>query len=865
MMIPEYIKSIPAYWGKTIKSAEVTETTLHSVLDQMINAEWIVKKIEQVRSMTDLQQRQETKAALLPYFVLNKFKENYRKNENFLEANYIVADFDHLGPDTMKRIQEKLEQDERVLAFFRSPSNDGIKPIFKLDTIITDAKFFASYYEDVITTIATEYGVKPDLSCKDPARAIFYSHDTEPHIKEEGKFRALKVILPKGGVLKGRPPKQADSFSTSTALLEMFKPAGPGERTHQMSQLIGMCINKGMSADLCLHFVRLWNEKNTPPHAEKKLISTVSDMYARYKKVDLPFDIIEKDNQYYRFSLGDPEKKEKLLTTFRIDAKELLVTKASDGDGDVLLVDVHSAEGNKYEDIVLMVQDWTSEGLHNAIGKMDCTVVATDPEVKILKMYVNSRIPLRKTGTKMVGLNESHEIWVTKHCNIDKHGVMEKMEIVPYDRGGDSFYNKIVYLDQTDDEYLASAKRFYDLILQINDPQAIVPMLGWHFMAPMRPIIMEYKRRFPVLFIPGSMGSGKTSTAQLFMKLFGYKSHDIATADMRKFPMLKALASTNGIPVYTDEFKEGDMTDFNINDIHRYIRKNADGGVESKGHADQTTTDWGIVAPWVLMGEWSIKNPAERERMIIPRFSAVVKSDTAMQKAYLELYENTELRGFMPRYITWLLNQSMKKRYDDAFQYAMHHFKGMGTVPRVLHNLVVMLTGINLFADYALFIGLPKPIINIPAILNGQLTEITGTPTGQVESSFDQLLGEMSRMSIREKNDATGMATGASKEPWYTMLTTFTDKSTGMTIAPALAIRFSLALPKVKEFAKKTSSDIDILDELGYRRMMKPQETKYLISASSPARVGGKTYHCVILDPVKARASGIDLEGFEEQ
>jgi hypothetical protein len=849
MTVPEKYKEIYCGWGRTIKSSELMDTNLHKVLSDTQEAKWIEDKIAQVRAIPDAQQRQDAKAALLPYFSMNRFKGNYRKNENFEEARFIVADFDHI-PDRMVEVTEKLKLDERVMCFFRSPSNDGVKIIFALEEPIRDAKFFSQYYEDIITTISKEYGVKPDLSCKDPARAIFYSHDPEPHVKEE--YRALKVVQPKGGVLKGRPPKQ-ETFSTSNALLEMFSSAEPGARTHQMTQLIGMCINKGMSSDLALHFVRLWNAKNTPPHGDAKLVSTVSDMYARYKKIELPFDIIEKDNQYFRFSLGDPEKKEKLLTTFRIDAKELLITP----EGDVLRCNVIDSEGQVFEEIIIMVADWTSDGLHNAIGHMSCTVMATDPEVKVLKMYVNSRIPIKKNGTRVVGLNDSREIWVTKGSNITKDGPMEKMETIPYDKGGDAFYNKIEYVIQDDDAYYASAKKFYELVLKINESQAIVPFIGWNFIAPMRSVIMEYREHFPILFVPGTMGSGKTSTAKLFMKLHGYTKPDISSADMRKFPMLKALSSTNGIPIFIDEFKQSDMTDFNINDIHRYIRKSYDGGVEAKGHSDQTTTDYHLLAPWCLLGEWSIKNPAERERMVIPRFSAVIKTDEEMQRCYRELFDNTELRGFMPRYIQWLLGQNIRKRFNDTEAYCKNHFKALPTANRILDNLVIMTMGINLFIDYAAHLGLPKPDINIPVILNGQLTEITGTPTGQVESSFDQLITEMSKMSIREKNDATGLATGNTKEPWYLMCD-FENR-------PALAIRFSLALPKVKEFARRTSTDIDILDEKGYRRMMNPKELKYLLSASHPVRFSGKQYRCVVLDVERARGAGVDLEGFEEQ
>lgn len=847
------IKDTQAFMGKNITQSKMEPTTLEHVLELIRTSSSLKGKIEQVRSIDEQGQRQEAKKALLPYFSLNVFEGNSRSNENFRSSSHIVIDFDHVPPDRLADTIAKLQIDPRVQAYFVSPSSDGIKIIFPLQQVITDAKFFTNYYIEAAEKISQDYDLKADPSCKDPARAVFLTYDPHVFVRDEKDITPLPVVLPKGGTLRGRPPAQKIGTAIPEALLSMFEPASPGERTHKMTQIIGLSINHGMSRELTLQYLKLWNEKNNPPHDEKKLIDTVNDMYARYKKVDLPFDIIERGNQYYRFSLGDPEKKEKLLSTFIIEPESLLRAK----EGDVLTCTIVTSSGNKYTEILFEATDWTPEGLEKRIGHIDCTVLATEMEVKIMKMYIEARIPVTKIGTRVVGLDDSNSLWISKNLNMDKTGILPVMTHVPYDRGGDSFYNKIEYVFQNDDEYMKHIGTFYDLILKINDPQAIVPMLGWIFVTPVRKVIMEYKKKFPVLFVPGTMGSGKTSTAQLFMRLCGYKSDDINSADMRRFPMLKALSSTNGIPIFIDEFKQSDMTDFSTNDIHRYIRKSTDGGVEPKGHSDQTTTDYHLLAPWVLIGEWSIKTPAERERMIIPRFSAQIKLDKSMQKYFLKLFNETELRGFMVKYIPYLLGQDIRKRYDEAHVYCENHFKKIQVAPRVLHNLVIMTMGVKLFIDYAAYLKLPVPAIDLPAILNGQLSEITGTNTGAVESAIDQLIGEMSRMSIREKHNSSGVSTVNTKEPWYTV-SEFNGKA-------ALCIRFSLALPLVKEFAKRTDSEIDILDASGYRRMLSPKETPYLLSASHPVKFGGgRLYRCVIFDMDQARAAGVDLEGFED-
>jgi len=59
------------------------------------------------------------------------------------------------------------------------------------------------------------------------------------------------------------------------------------------------------------------------------------------------------------------------------------------------------------------------------------------------------------------------------------------------------------------------------------------------------------------------------------------------------------------------------------------IRESYNGEVESKGHQDQTVQDYKLDAPIVLAGEWSINQPAIKERIILVRFNDVVKKKQA--------------------------------------------------------------------------------------------------------------------------------------------------------------------------------------------------------------------------------------------
>jgi len=108
---------------------------------------------------------------------------------------------------------------------------------------------------------------------------------------------------------------------------------------------------------------------------------------------------------------------------------------------------------------------------------------------------------------------------------------------------------------------------------------------------------------FPIAFVHGGQGGGKSSTGVMFMRLLGYNDPTLNSCTMRTFPMLKLLSSTNAVPIIFDEFKMSDMNEYEIDNLQRFMRKSYSSEVESKGRSDQTTIDYKICAPMAVMGE----------------------------------------------------------------------------------------------------------------------------------------------------------------------------------------------------------------------------------------------------------------------
>ena len=328
--------------------------------------------------------------------------------------------------------------------------------------------------------------------------------------------------------------------------------------------------------------------------------------------------------------------------------------------------------------------------------------------------------------------------------------------------------------------------------------------------------------------------------------------------DMRPFPLLKLLSSTNAVPVFLDEFKVADMKEETVDSLLRFMRKCYDGELESKGHADQSVENYALLAPLVVMGEWNISQPAIKERIVFPRFTNAAKTTASMQAAFHKL-KKLPLEGFMPRYIEFLLNQDIKKMYDESRESVQNHFRALTVAPRIVHNLTVMALGLKLFEAYGKKCGVNVPSYNIGTILNSQLLEITGTAKGFVKSAVDQLIEELGFMA--QKNEKEVVSTAGYEPairivPWYRQVALNLEE----TNISCLAIRFNKIFPEFKEYARRTKYEGDLLDKESYVKMF--DECDYIATKSHPVDIEGKKTRCVCIDIKKAKAAGLDLEGF---
>ncbi|MBV6418858.1 MAG: hypothetical protein DAHOPDDO_00068 [Ignavibacteriaceae bacterium] len=828
-------EDVKVSWAKDVFETEFQITNLGQILQTIRDNEGMKNRIETVQTIKNKEKRQMKKSQLLPYFVIGQFIDNKRKNVNLISTQHFIFDYDGIG-NKLKSSKEKLREDNSVNFFFTSPSGNGLKVGYKLDKPITAYETFSAIYKYYAKKLGIELGEKADKTSA-ASNPCYFSYDSVLYTNSESI--SLSTDIPEEDLEEFRTYSKVNWEEVKVGLNGLSSPG----RTQLASEIIGVMIGRNVPREITMGLLQGWNTLNKPPLPDKKIIYQVNDMYDRYEKqIDtVPIKFIDKGNAYFKRVYWNKEWLEIPVTSFRIIPSELLVLE----DSDCLVCDLVTNAGYHYKDIKIENTDWhTKQKFLKAVAHQDCGFHGTEQELQALCQFIQLSIPVRKEATKVIGLYKN-EIWVTENYNITKETISKDQLIVPYDKGKDAFYHGIDYKDLTDDEYRDMITVFYKNVLQLNESDKIASYLGWLFATPIKPHLIEIADGFPLLFNHGSQGAGKTSLAQLFMRLVGYKNSDPKSCTMKLFPMLKMLSSTNAIPQWYDEFKKADMKETDVDNLLRYMRRAYKGEVEDKGRADQTVETYNITAPMAVMGEWNINQPAIMERVILIRFNDYVKKKQESQDAFRAL-KQIDLEAFMPRYIKYCLDQNVNELYDNAREIVINEFENISVALRIVTNLSILIVGLELFKGFAEVNQIEVPELDYKQILNYQLKEITGSNNGSVRSAVDQLIEELAIMAEKEEI----------KSP-----DDYKKVNTNNSVN-ALAIRFNKIFPDFVVYAKKTSYEGDLLDKSSYIKLF--DDCDYVIQKNMTVKMGDKAQRCLVLDIDKIKTKGLSIDGLLE-
>lgn len=174
-------------FGTNIQSADdplrkMQESELYNCI---VNPEaYVEAKIRQLRIAYQISPKQYAEQKrTLPYVVCGIFNPPYRNTENFGYTECFIIDIDHLSSKglTIDAVKARIGNDERILMSFTSPSEDGVKVMFRLRERCYDAGLYSLFYKEFLHGFSEQYRLEQvaDKRTSDVTRACFLSVDSE--------------------------------------------------------------------------------------------------------------------------------------------------------------------------------------------------------------------------------------------------------------------------------------------------------------------------------------------------------------------------------------------------------------------------------------------------------------------------------------------------------------------------------------------------------------------------------------------------------------------------------------------------------------------------------------------------------------
>lgn len=139
-------------------------------------------RIRQLRIIYNLDAKQYSMLKKsLPYVVCGIFSPPYRRKENFAYIENFIVDIDKLAEKnvSISELKSRLAEDDNVMLCFTSPSEDGLKVMFRLEERCYDANLYSIFYKEFLKMFSARHNIGQvvDTCTCDVSRACFLSVD----------------------------------------------------------------------------------------------------------------------------------------------------------------------------------------------------------------------------------------------------------------------------------------------------------------------------------------------------------------------------------------------------------------------------------------------------------------------------------------------------------------------------------------------------------------------------------------------------------------------------------------------------------------------------------------------------------------
>jgi len=325
--------------------------------------------------------------------------------------------------------------------------------------------------------------------------------------------------------------------------------------------------------------------------------------------------------------------------------------------------------------------------------------------------------------------------------------------------------------------------------------------------------------------------------------LFGVDSEPYSISKTA-FTMLKLLSSTNGVPVFLDEYKPTDMQEKHLDELHRRMRALYGGEVDEKGRKDQGVNSYVLSAPVVIVGEQSNRESAISERIVTVNFDRSVPRDSRYSDSFKTI-RTLDLAAFGYHYITYSLGVDVDAAFKTAEVTMTGIFGDKKMAPRVRHNITVTIMGFQQFEAFSKKFGVVfDGDIGFEEAIESLVEELD--EEGNTMTAFDILVEQLAIMA--SKNSLTfGVDYRVNGNELYLHL-------------PSCCNAYN-------KYARECNIHAEILDETAYRKQAQEIQSinGYVKGVGVPKYFRGSNKdqrRSVVIDIAEA-SKKLDMSGFK--
>lgn len=142
----------------------------------------IANQIHQIRSEQDKERRSQLKKGLPVIMWQGIFNSRGKSGLKSL-SGILCIDIDHKSEDELTGLRNQLKKVPWVLAFFLSPSGDGLKVLVK--SMVNTPDDYENCYAQLIEIFQQSFQCQVDESCQEYAKACYASFDPDVYVNQE--------------------------------------------------------------------------------------------------------------------------------------------------------------------------------------------------------------------------------------------------------------------------------------------------------------------------------------------------------------------------------------------------------------------------------------------------------------------------------------------------------------------------------------------------------------------------------------------------------------------------------------------------------------------------------------------------------